>query len=270
MFDDQNQKEDNLPKSDGPAPGGGSWQKNFAPVPEPPKPAPVADPAPVSASRQALEDIFNETEADKPAVFKEKQPGQEAPLSEERIEAGLPRRLPKWALILIVGITGILLLAFGGYWAYQYFTGAADEPAIIKEEAPADNGNNQATGSEEPATIDEAAQPAANDQAPVTPDATAVPPAPETSTPGQTEPADANAPDDDQDGLTNEEEAMLGTNVASADSDSDGLFDREEVRVYRTNPLNPDTDGDTFTDGSEVKSGYNPNGSGKLYDINTR
>jgi len=73
--------------------------------------------------------------------------------------------------------------------------------------------------------------------------------------------------DTDQDGLTDAEERELGTNINSIDSDFDGLFDREEVRVYKTDPLNKDTDGDSFLDGDEVRAGYNPNGEGKLYDI---
>lgn len=74
--------------------------------------------------------------------------------------------------------------------------------------------------------------------------------------------------DSDRDGLTDEEETILGTNLVEPDSDGDGLFDREEVKVYKTNPLNPDTDADGFTDGQEVSGGYNPNGSGKLYEFN--
>lgn len=74
--------------------------------------------------------------------------------------------------------------------------------------------------------------------------------------------------DTDGDGLTDEEEVTLETNINEPDTDGDGLFDREEVKVYKTNPLNPDTDGDGFTDGQEVKGGYNPNGEGKLFEFN--
>lgn len=42
------------------------------------------------------------------------------------------------------------------------------------------------------------------------------------------------------------------------DSDSDGLSDYEEEKVYQTNPINADTDADTFSDGQEVKQGYSP------------
>ncbi|MFA6131809.1 MAG: hypothetical protein WC702_01920 [Patescibacteria group bacterium] len=73
--------------------------------------------------------------------------------------------------------------------------------------------------------------------------------------------------DTDKDGLTDAREAELGTSAQKTDTDDDGLFDREEVDVYKTDPLNPDTDGDSYLDGAEVKSGYNPNGAGKLFEL---
>lgn len=41
------------------------------------------------------------------------------------------------------------------------------------------------------------------------------------------------------------------------DSDQDGLSNEEE-KLYGTDPNNPDTDGDGYSDGVEVKSGYDP------------
>ena len=94
-------------------------------------------------------------------------------------------------------------------------------------------------------------------QQPTTPPAVEPLSTPETGLPG----------DDDRDGLTNAEEAKLGTNPEVADTDGDGLSDYEEVKIYHTDPLKADTDGDGFKDGDEVKNGYNPLGSGKLLDI---
>lgn len=68
--------------------------------------------------------------------------------------------------------------------------------------------------------------------------------------------------DQDGDGLTDEEEQALGTNIAQTDTDQDGLTDAEEVNVWNTDPLNPDTDGDTYLDGAEVDNGYDPNQAG--------
>jgi hypothetical protein len=73
--------------------------------------------------------------------------------------------------------------------------------------------------------------------------------------------------DSDGDGLTNAEEIAAGTSVSKADTDSDGLGDREEVQVYGTDPRRADTDGDSYTDGVEVRGGYNPNGPGKILEL---
>lgn len=73
--------------------------------------------------------------------------------------------------------------------------------------------------------------------------------------------------DTDGDGLTDDQEANFGTSAKLVDTDKDGLNDREEIRVYDTDPLDPDTDNDNFLDGEEVNNGYNPNGEGKLFDL---
>lgn len=64
--------------------------------------------------------------------------------------------------------------------------------------------------------------------------------------------------DYDEDGLSNKEEEILGTLLYGIDSDYDGLTDYDEVRVYLTNPLLKDTDGDGASDGFEVENGYDP------------
>ena len=63
--------------------------------------------------------------------------------------------------------------------------------------------------------------------------------------------------DTDEDGLTDLEEAELGTNPELADSDSDGISDGEEVELG-TNPLAFDTDGDGYSDGEELLEGTSP------------
>ncbi|HXK21169.1 MAG TPA: MarR family transcriptional regulator, partial [Myxococcota bacterium] len=64
--------------------------------------------------------------------------------------------------------------------------------------------------------------------------------------------------DGDQDGLTDSNEAALGTNPDIADTDGDGLADGAEVHTHGTNPLVFDTDGDGFGDGDEVAAGSDP------------
>ncbi|MFA5134326.1 MAG: hypothetical protein WC505_00895 [Patescibacteria group bacterium] len=73
--------------------------------------------------------------------------------------------------------------------------------------------------------------------------------------------------DTDSDGLTDAEEAELGTDIRTVDTDGDGLYDREEVRVYGTDPLQTDTDQDGIVDGTEVANGYDPSGPGMLLDL---
>ncbi len=60
--------------------------------------------------------------------------------------------------------------------------------------------------------------------------------------------------DTDGDGLTDAEEADLGTDANNADTDGDGLSDGDEVNRYGTDPLKADTDGDGLNDGAEVNS----------------
>ncbi len=97
----------------------------------------------------------------------------------------------------------------------------------------------------------------------------------------------AQGPDNDFDGLSDEQERQLGTNSSNADTDGDGLTDGDEINKYRSNPLQSDSDGDGlsdgdeayrwssdpliadtdqdgFSDGQEVKNRYNPVGLGKM------
>ncbi|MGH2537267.1 MAG: protein kinase domain-containing protein [Candidatus Promineifilaceae bacterium] len=63
----------------------------------------------------------------------------------------------------------------------------------------------------------------------------------------------AVAGDRDRDGLSDAQEAVLGSNPDVADSDGDGLLDGEEVLTWATNPLKLDTDSDGLSDGDEVR-----------------
>ncbi|MFC1612814.1 hypothetical protein ACFL23_00605 [Patescibacteria group bacterium] len=73
--------------------------------------------------------------------------------------------------------------------------------------------------------------------------------------------------DTDGDGLSDNDEMNLGTSVFQIDTDEDGLSDREEIEVYKTDPLNSDTDGDMYLDGNEIEKGYNPKGEGLLLNL---
>ncbi len=59
---------------------------------------------------------------------------------------------------------------------------------------------------------------------------------------------DACDPDDDNDGLTDAEETMLGTNPLNPDTDGDGLSDGVEVLSRGSDPRLADTDADGWGD----------------------
>ncbi len=71
------------------------------------------------------------------------------------------------------------------------------------------------------------------------------------------EPEETEAPDSDEDGLTDAEEADLGTDPDNADSDGDTISDGVEVDL-ELDPLNVDTDGDSYQDNWEQTEGTDP------------
>ncbi len=205
------------------------------------------------ADGNKLEDIFSETEAagkemPKPEVFKPKEPQSPAAagergaddLQEEAKSAGA-----KKLLVLAAIIVGLGVIILGGFWLVSGILDTMNNTqpvgGEIKEEAEPASQNIFVNESEEENVVKEPAI--------------------------ETEPVVNQPLDSDQDGLTDEEEEQLNTDINSVDSDDDGLFDREEVKVYKTDPLDADTDGDGYLDGAEVKNNYNPLGPGKLYEI---
>lgn len=172
---------------------------------------------------------------------------------------------------LLIGIIAVVVLLGAGGGGYYFFVlrgqkGPAQEPAVNGSVTDG-TGNDQAAGpaDTEPGEIppvNEAPEPATPEDEPAV-----TPPTPEPETPvAPPEPAVA-PPDADNDGLSDDEEAQLGTNPQAVDTDNDELTDREEVKIYKTDPNKPDTDGDGYIDGQEVKGGYNPNGPGKLLQL---
>lgn len=73
--------------------------------------------------------------------------------------------------------------------------------------------------------------------------------------------------DPDGDGLTTEQELLLGTDPLAYDTDGDGLSDGEEVSVYRTNPALADSDGDGQPDAAEIAAGTNPMDSHSVFAL---
>ena len=75
--------------------------------------------------------------------------------------------------------------------------------------------------------------------------------APQGAVPTATMPTGAQL-DTDRDGLTDQFEALAGTDTMNADTDGDGLTDAYEAMVSHTDPLKGDTDGDGISDAAEV------------------
>jgi hypothetical protein len=207
-------------------------------------------------AKKELDDIFSDTDENiKPAAFHPK----EKVLEPVKTEAPKDNKLhkiviPVIAVIVVIGLIG------GGVWAYYKFIGKIDIPflnnndsEIIVEEMIEEEKETEKIPQESEEIIEEE-------------EIIPLPEKPEIIEVEIPEPI-ASPVDTDKDGLTDQEEIQLGTNINSVDSDRDGLFDREEVKVYKTNPLEQDTDGDTYLDGAEVRGGYNPNGPGKLYEL---
>lgn len=216
----------------------------------------------------AIEDMFAETEKkEKPPVF-QKKPETDFGL-EENDDQARPNHQKIFFLIFLV--LALILIGIGGVWGYRYIMDRnkdnAENKAILEnntaspentlENSPVqhnDTPNEIVNGEENINNIENITQLEGGTI--------------EGSTTEETSPTDNNQLDSDGDGLTDEEEWQMGTAVDSVDTDNDGLFDREEVKAYGTDPKNPDSDGDSFADGAEVKGRYNPMGSGKLFDAN--
>lgn len=73
--------------------------------------------------------------------------------------------------------------------------------------------------------------------------------------------------DADNDGLTNLEEISLQTDPSKVDTDGDLLSDYDEVKVYGTNPLIFDSDGDKVGDGKEISFATDPLVPNEFFNI---
>src|SRR3989344_5439177 len=202
-----------------------------------PKPAPATAPAPKMAGgimmpkKQEPEDIFGDLEkaAAEPALG-------ESGLEEAKPSGGFMR----YVVYGLVGLVVVAVLALGGFFFYSRVIAtppAAQPPAPPARPKP-------------PTTPTVPAS--APTQEPSTPEAPPV--VPETPPPSIPPPPPVQQPvDTDGDGLTDAQEATLGTNANAAATDGDGLPDGEEANTTRTDPLRAATDGDGLTDGDEVK-----------------
>lgn len=215
------------------------------PKPRPPQGLSLNQAGANGAAAVKTEDIFSEVDKTvKPEQFRPRD-NNSSPASGTVIPAKTGW-LKNKLIVLILIFGGLLAVLAGGYFGLKL---AVNKGAVKKAAVP-EAANNKA---ETPNLIE--SKPVEEIQ-------------PTLETPPIEPPKIAKPLDTDRDGLTDEEEAGLETNLNEPDTDSDGLTDREEVKVYGTDPLKADTDGDGYADGQEVKNWFNPKGPGKLKDIN--
>jgi len=156
----------------------------------------------------------------------------------------------KRVIFFIVVLVVLAVLIGGGAWAYFAFIA---------------NGNSETTGTIDTEPVSDFLD-SGTDTNTGDPDGASIPPATSTQTTEENIIFGDTIPDTDSDGLDDVREDDIGTDFTKWDTDADGLSDGEEVTIWKTNPLNPDTDDDGFLDGVEVSNGYNPLGSGELFE----
>lgn len=81
--------------------------------------------------------------------------------------------------------------------------------------------------------------------------------------------AQAGSGDADSDGVTNQYEYQIGSNLQVSDSDGDGLLDDEEYFLSRTSLILADTDGDTVNDGLEDSDGDGLSNAAEIHTHHT-
>jgi len=200
------------------------------------------------------EDIFSEVEAPvKPDILKPKEPFT-APVPgvlPNEMTAANKAQVMKKILIFAIMIVAVIAIIFGIFWILKKVDSSlSGTPKTVEnQQAVPDQTSNIPSPVGTPVVLPQ-------------PEDIGLPPVDNFFPPKETAVLDT-----DQDGLTDDEEKALGTDINNIDTDGDGLFDREEANVYKTNPSIADTDGDGYSDGDEVKNGYNPLGPGKLYEI---
>ena len=213
-----------------------------------PRPTPPPPPPPAQSFGREPEDILAAVEKEERATR-----GPDLPAPSLKVVAAKPpvekpeaqepvlKRGRKVIMLLAGGLIALAVLGAAGWYAYSLYLES------------------------------QSLQPPADNQVPVQPASglgqQPAPTPPDTAQPGAVPTPPPPPVDSDSDGLSDQEEALYGSDPAIVDTDDDGLTDRDEAVVFKTDPNNPDTDGDTYLDGDEVRNGYDPKGSGKILDL---
>jgi hypothetical protein len=144
-------------------------------------------------------------------------------------------------------VTSALTLRNGDTQPAGFVVAALGEPVDGAEQPAAQAVQTPATGQPVPTVLLPPVDAAPTAVAP-TPEPALVEPTPVPTT----APVSSESGDIDGDGLSDVDEAAIGSDPLNRDYDADGLLDGEEVYIYGTDPLNNDTDGDGLLDGEEV------------------
>lgn len=208
------------------------------------------------------EDMFGETAPMRPVQRTPVMPTM-APV----VTSTGPSMVKVGLLVLLV----VVLLGGAGYGVYSLMKPSDDVMAPVLSTTTTKSVNNQNVTTPvtpEPLPSEEVTESTTTVALPppitIPPSGVTIPLPSTTSTPVvQPAPSVSSPIDTDSDGLKDEQELELGLDPKNADSDMDGLTDGDENKLYGTNPLIKDTDGDSYLDGAEVKNGYNPRGTGK-------
>lgn len=161
---------------------------------------------------------------------------------EGEAERRKPLMKSKLFLMFFIAVVGLGGIAVAGFFAYSYLIKSSSVPESENIEIPEGDGLPEPIGDLKPETPSD------------------IEPTPSPVFPPE------DTVDSDLDGLTDAEENVAGTDILKSDSDNDGLTDRDEVKIWLTDPLNPDSDGDSFLDGMEVENRYDPKGPGRLFE----
>jgi hypothetical protein len=237
-------------------------------------------------NHQEVDDIFADTDSAKEPVsnnsgIETRRVGlnSNSAVAEAPVEKAGSGKILKIVLILVV----VSIVGLGGYLVYSKLlnNGSAkvttDSNLVTPSSSSANNNPSTNSSTDNSANSEDTGSVVTPTSEQTTPDdslanaSSSLPASDIPLIPGVNAPAESTATDtpgallnvdSDLDGVSDAEEKTVGSNPNVIDSDNDNLSDYEEIRIYKTNPIVADTDGDGYLDGAEVKSGYDPNVKG--------
>ena len=185
-----------------------------------------------------------------------------------------PKKKLRWGVIIIT-ITIVTLLIAGMMLFNQFVNKSPDQSAFNffrKKIAPSGTQDTNQPAAANPSDVTAPTPPASDSSNALPPSSNTQAPISSLSTPTNTNPSSTTTPG--QEGFTppttlGNNSPALGTVQSSSDQDNDGLTDEEE-KIYGSDPNVADTDHDGYQDGAEVVGGYSPIDSGGKTLLDTK